>query len=163
MSLLPLVLDLAHLQCKWAISQKIISGYNFWLERPTKTRSTHLSYILKALSKDTPLANLFCMPGATCPSATWSWEIPVPKGLTPPAENRNRQIGQDQSHNHYANANACFSVSNFLTGIHACQMKANVLLFPKIWWFLCYNFLNRSYCCSKLGQISGFFFGKVAA
>ena len=49
------------LQCKlqWAISQKMISGYNFWLECPTKVRSTQLSYIFKALFRDTPLAYNF--------------------------------------------------------------------------------------------------------
>ena len=29
--------------------------------------------------------------------------------------------------------------------------------------FLCYNYLNRTYCCSKSGQISRFFFCKVAS
>ena len=37
-----------------AISQKFISGDNFWLEWPTKARSTQLSYILKVLFRDTP-------------------------------------------------------------------------------------------------------------
>ena len=57
-----LVLEPPTLQCKllqWAISQKLISGYNFWLECPTKVRSTQLSYIFKALFRDTPLAYNF--------------------------------------------------------------------------------------------------------
>ena len=49
-----LVLDHPTLQCKlqWAISLKMISGYNFWLECPTKVRSTQLSYIFKALYRE---------------------------------------------------------------------------------------------------------------
>ena len=47
--------------------------------------------------------------------------------------------------------------------IQICHMKADVLPFLKMWWFLCYNFLNRSYCCSKSGQIWSVFLGKLAA
>ena len=61
-----LVLDPPTLQCKlqWGISQKIISGYNFWLECPTKVRSTQLSHIFKALIRATPLAHRFCISGS---------------------------------------------------------------------------------------------------
>ena len=41
----------------------------------------------------------------------------------------------------------------FLEVSRVCHMKADVLPFLKIWWFLYYNFLHRSYCCSKSGQI----------
>ena len=34
-------------------------GHNFWLESPTKVRLTQLSYILKAVFRDTPLAYSF--------------------------------------------------------------------------------------------------------
>ena len=37
----------------------MVSGYNFWLECPTKVRLTQLSYIFKALFRDTPLAYNF--------------------------------------------------------------------------------------------------------
>ena len=74
-----LVLDPPTLQCKlqWPISQKMISCYNFWLECPTKVRSTQLSYIFKALFRDTPLAyNFFhttChLPPVTWPPGTWN-------------------------------------------------------------------------------------------
>ena len=71
--LLVLVLDPPTLQCKlqWAISQKMISGYNFWLECPTKVRSTQLSYIFKALFRDTPLAHSFCNSGSRWQVARW--------------------------------------------------------------------------------------------
>ena len=47
-----LPLYLTHFKCQinWAISQKFISGFNFWLQCPTKVRSTQLSYILKSCS-----------------------------------------------------------------------------------------------------------------
>ena len=44
--------------------QNTIFGHNFWLECPTKVISTQLSYILKALFRDTPLAYSFCTSGA---------------------------------------------------------------------------------------------------
>ena len=88
--LLDLELDLIHLRCKiqWAVSPKKI-----WLKCPTKVRSTQLSYILKALLRDTPLAYRFVYtmchltstwPPATChlPPGTWNaktmgkWGIP---------------------------------------------------------------------------------------
>ena len=47
----------------------MIFGHNFWLECPMKVISTQLSYILKALFSDTPLALFF---RATCHLATWS-------------------------------------------------------------------------------------------
>ena len=54
-------------------------GHNFWLECPTKVISTQLSYILKALFSDTPLAYFFVPPAiwqpgnlAICHLATWS-------------------------------------------------------------------------------------------
>ena len=43
----------------------------------------------------------------------------------------------------------------FLRGIQGCHMKADVLPFLKMWWFLCYNLLNGSYCCPKLGPRGG--------
>ena len=49
----------------------MVSGYNFWLVCPTKVRSTQLSYIFKALFRDTPLAYNFFVPPATCRLATW--------------------------------------------------------------------------------------------
>ena len=45
----------------------------------------------------------------------------------------------------------------FYRGIQGCHMKADVLPSLKMWCFLCYNLLNGSYCCPKLGQISRFF------
>ena len=57
-------------------------------------------------------------------------------------------------------------------GTKTMQMQTLFSLLQKIWklascsfWkcgvFLWYNFFNRSYCCSKLGQISRIFFAKL--
>ena len=62
----------------------------------------------------------------------------------------------------YANGNPFFSVAKKFSEVsRVCHMKVDVLPFLKMWWFLWYHLLNRSYCCSKSGQIRRFFL-KVA-
>ena len=63
-----------------------MSGFNFWLECPTKVRSTQLSYIFKALFRDTPLAYNFFR--ATCHMDTW------PPGHLPPGTWNANTIGK---------------------------------------------------------------------
>ena len=48
-------------QCKiqGKINAKIYFGHNFWLEGHTDLRSTPLSYIFHALSRDTPLGHVY--------------------------------------------------------------------------------------------------------
>ena len=57
----------------------------------------------------------------------------------------------------YATQMPFLCCKHFCEVSRVCHIKADVLPFPKMWCFLCYNFLNRSYCPSKSGQISGFF------
>ena len=64
-----------------------------------------------------------------------------------PIDSLSKWSKRDQN---YANANAFFSDWKFFWGIHwilsrVCHLKADVQGFLKMWWFLCYYFLNPMY------------------
>ena len=42
-------------------------------------------------------------------------------------------------------------LQNFLRGMQGCHMKADVLPFLKMWWFLCYNFLFQASILNQCG------------
>ena len=54
-------------------------------------------------------------------------------------------------------------MQKFSKGIRGCQMKADILAIPKMWWFFILKFFKPELLLLKVGSNFRNFFGKVAA